>query len=268
MLFFFAGASNAGWTEYVRRFLFFIMYEIWLTAFPPVLLRLKHAQTSLVSLSLIESPCSFLLTALLLSMICQNLPVVSCGFMWQNMWFRCSVAPRSPRSPSDIRNAASPALMLASLSSNPWVSTRFERHADAPPLCIRRMILRELTQGHARVMNIVFWFSSDFKSQCTWIILNNYNNYVLMVHLWKYVGHLTVFDSGLNIESIFMYLKWFKHDIFFNTLVSSDGTWRCEILLARPALAGAHTQAAAVWPWRTKNASCQNESNGFKYESR
>ena len=170
-------------------------------------------------------------------------------------WFRCSVAPRSP---SDIRNAASPALMLASLSSNPWVSTRFERHADAPPLCIRRMILRELTQGHARVMNIVFWFSSDFKSQCTWIILNNYNNYVLMVHLWKYVGHLTVFDSGLNIESIFMYLKWFKHDIFFNTLVSSDGTWRCEILLARPALAGAHTQAAAVWPWRTKNASCQN----------
>lgn len=78
-MFFFAGASNAGWTEYVRRFLFFIMYEIWLTAFPPVLLRLKHAQTSLVSLSLIESPCSFLLTALLLSMICQNLPVVSCG---------------------------------------------------------------------------------------------------------------------------------------------------------------------------------------------
>ena len=198
-------------------------------------------------------------------LIIHDLPEFASGFMWQNMWFRCSVAPRSP---SDIRNAASPALMLASLSSNPWVSTRFERHADAPPLCIRRMILRELTQGHARVMNIVFWFSSDFKSQCTWIILNNYNNYVLMVHLWKYVGHLTVFDSGLNIESIFMYLKRFKHDIFFNTLVSSDGTWRCEILLARPALAGAHTQAAAVWPWRTKNASCQNESNGFKYESR
>lgn len=122
------------------------------------------AQTSLVSLSLTESPCSFLLTAFLLSMICQILPVVSCGFMWQNTWFRCSVAP------SDIRNVASPALMLASLSSNPWVPTRFERHADAPPLCIRRMILRELTQGHARVLNIVLWFSSDFKSQCTWII--------------------------------------------------------------------------------------------------